>query len=165
MQRGRPQVWKTVPVQVLLSADPPFIRGGIVGFPSSLAVGADWYAPVQSTWGPLWIRLQLEAVGDSGTLDRLWGFLCWVKAEEYMVSGAHWGVNRSSMPLLMTSLSDLCQYGHLTYLHMPSGIRACGYWSLKSMKHNIYQWPEKPQKINYRSFELFAKSIQFARKD
>lgn len=53
---------KTVPVQVLLSADPPFIKGFSMGFPSGLLVWTDWYAPMQRTWGPLWIWLQLETV-------------------------------------------------------------------------------------------------------
>lgn len=57
------QMWwkKTVPVQVLLSDDPPFIKGFYMGFPSGSAVWTAWYAPVQRTWGHLWIWLYLEA--------------------------------------------------------------------------------------------------------
>lgn len=41
VKEGRPQVWKTVPVEVLLRADPSFIKGFIVRFPTGTAVQTD----------------------------------------------------------------------------------------------------------------------------
>lgn len=90
------QMWwrKTVPVQVLLRADPPFIKGFFTGFPSGSAVWTDWYAPLQRTLGPLRIWLQLEAVGDCDISGRLWDFPSWVKGKEDTVTKAYWGANR-----------------------------------------------------------------------
>lgn len=106
-ERGRPQVWKTVPAQVLIRADPPFIKSFIVGFPSGTEVRTDWYAPLQRTAGPLWIWLQLEAVG------RLWHPWagCEVSCAEWKlkktVSKAHWGANKCDVLSFLWQLDFL----------------------------------------------------------
>lgn len=124
-----PQVRQRVAVQVLLRADPAFIKGFIVGFPSGSAVWTDWYALLQRTWGPLWIWLQLEAVGDCDTSGRMWGFLDWVKGMTDMVTKAQCATNRCHLLLYLSSDSSKQTHGGRTVVYTISCCLFNSIWS------------------------------------
>lgn len=94
------QMWwrKTAPVQVLLRAELPFIKGFFMGFPLRLSnvnrLICSNAEDLRTSLNPTSIR------GWCDTPPRLFGFPWWVQGKGDVVTTAQWGANRSDRPFI-----------------------------------------------------------------